>query len=90
MVTVGWLSEAVEKIWDFLVGTTVFLGISLVITPPTVSMPRVKGHTSRSTRSPDQQDSVINHLTTKRFGKIIVKIILVDIVMIGLIELICI
>lgn len=25
MVTVGWLSEAVEKIWDFLVGTTVFL-----------------------------------------------------------------
>lgn len=52
MVTVGWLSEAVEKIWDFFVGTTVFLGISLVITPPTVSIPRVSGHTSRRTRSP--------------------------------------
>lgn len=55
MVTVGWLSEAVEKIWDFLVGTTVFLGISLVMTPPTVSIPRVRGHTSRRTMSPDGQ-----------------------------------
>lgn len=52
IVTVGWLSEAVEKICDFLVGTTVFLGISLVMTPPTVSMPRVRGQTSSSTRSP--------------------------------------
>lgn len=53
MVTVGWLSEAVEKIWDFLVGTTVFLGISLVMTPPTVSIPKVRGHTSRRTTSPE-------------------------------------
>lgn len=50
------MSEAVEKIWDFLVGTTVFLGISLVMTPPTVSIPRVRGHTSRRTRSPNGQD----------------------------------
>lgn len=58
MVTVGWLSEAVEKIWDFFVGTTVFLPISLVITPPTVSIPRVRGHTSRSTTSPGRRNSV--------------------------------
>ena len=52
MVTVFWLSAAVEKIWDFLVGMTVFLEISLVITPPTVSIPMVRGLTSRSTISP--------------------------------------
>mmetsp|Transcript_254 Transcript_254/g.628 ORF Transcript_254/g.628 Transcript_254/m.628 type:complete len:364 (-) Transcript_254:17-1108(-) len=52
IVTVGWLSWAVEKIWDFLVGTTEFRGISLVITPPTVSIPSVSGLTSRSTMSP--------------------------------------
>ena len=49
MVTVGWLSEAVEKIWLFLVGITEFRGISLVMTPPTVSIPRVRGHTSSRT-----------------------------------------
>lgn len=59
MVTVGWLSEAVEKIWDFFVGTTVFLGISLVITPPTVSIPRVRGHTSRRTTSPAREEKCL-------------------------------
>ena len=34
----GWLSAAVEKIWLFLVGMVVFLSISLVATPPMVSM----------------------------------------------------
>lgn len=52
IVTVGWLSAAVENICDFLVGMTVFLPISLVITPPTVSIPSVSGLTSSSTRSP--------------------------------------
>merc|ERR1711937_539425 len=52
MVTVGWLSAAVEKIWDFFVGTTELRSMSLVMTPPTVSIPRVRGLTSRSTRSP--------------------------------------
>lgn len=33
------LSAAVEKIWDFLVGMTVLRGMSLVKTPPVVSIP---------------------------------------------------
>ena len=37
------MSAAVEKIWDFLVGMTVFLWISLVMTPPTFSIPMVRG-----------------------------------------------
>uniref|UniRef100_A0A2M4C6E2 Putative secreted protein n=1 Tax=Anopheles marajoara TaxID=58244 RepID=A0A2M4C6E2_9DIPT len=49
IVTVCWLSEAVEKICDFFVGMTVLRGISLVITPPTVSIPMVSGFTSSST-----------------------------------------
>ena len=49
--TVGWLSWAVEKVCDFLVGMTVLRPISLVSTPPTVSIPRVKGVTSRRRRS---------------------------------------
>ncbi len=81
MVTVGWLSEAVEKIWDFLVGTTVFLEISLVITPPTVSMPRVKGQTSRIASLSVQHISVIKHLardlaSCSIIAKIIIKNIL--------------
>ena len=52
METVGWLSAAVEKICDFLVGMTVLRLMSLVMTPPTVSMPSVSGFTSSSTRSP--------------------------------------
>ena len=46
------MSAAVEKICDFLVGTTVFLEMRVVITPPTVSIPMVKGLTSNNTRSP--------------------------------------
>jgi len=37
----------VVNTWDFLVGITVFLGINFVITPPTVSIPRVRGATSK-------------------------------------------
>jgi hypothetical protein len=42
-----WLSAAVEKIWLFFAGMVVFLSISLVQTPPRVSMPRERGVTSR-------------------------------------------
>lgn len=38
------LSAAVEKIWDFLVGMTVLRGMSLVKTPPVVSIPARKDH----------------------------------------------
>ncbi|KAG8238710.1 hypothetical protein J437_LFUL015268 [Ladona fulva] len=41
--------NAVEKTCDFFVGMTVLRGISLVITPPTVSIPIVNGFTSRRT-----------------------------------------
>ena len=51
MVTVRWLSAAVKKIWLFFVGMTVLRVMSLVMTPPTVSMPSVSGLTSSSTRS---------------------------------------
>jgi len=34
------------KVWDFLPGMTVPLLMILVITPPTVSIPRVSGVTS--------------------------------------------
>ena len=43
MVTAGWLSSAVEKICDLLVGIVVLRSISLVITPPSVSMPSDSG-----------------------------------------------
>ena len=46
-----WVSAAVEKIWDLLVGIVVFLSIRGVITPPNVSRPRVRGVTSKSTTS---------------------------------------
>ena len=49
--TEGWLSTAVENTWLFLVGMVVFLSISLVATPPRVSMPRDRGVTSRSSTS---------------------------------------
>mmetsp|Transcript_11648 Transcript_11648/g.49008 ORF Transcript_11648/g.49008 Transcript_11648/m.49008 type:complete len:384 (-) Transcript_11648:508-1659(-) len=49
--TVCWLSWYVVNVCDFLVGITVFLGMSLVITPPTVSMPWVSGATSSSRMS---------------------------------------
>jgi hypothetical protein len=41
----------VVKVYDFLVGIVVFLGIKTVITPPAVSIPKLKGATSRSKRS---------------------------------------
>mmetsp|Transcript_2038 Transcript_2038/g.7610 ORF Transcript_2038/g.7610 Transcript_2038/m.7610 type:complete len:283 (+) Transcript_2038:1189-2037(+) len=44
-------SAAVENTSDFDVGRVVFRGISLVITPPSVSRPRESGVTSRSTIS---------------------------------------
>ena len=50
--TAVWLSAAVEKIWLFLVGIVVFLSISLVATPPIVSMDRDSGVTSRRRISP--------------------------------------
>ena len=65
MVTVFWLSAAVEKIWDFLVGMTVFLEINLVMTPPTVSIHMVSGLTSRSTISPIRfkyQGGLVNYV----------------------------
>ena len=34
------------KVYDFFAGITVPLGMILVITPPTVSMPKVSGVTS--------------------------------------------
>ncbi len=47
MVTAVWLSSAVLKVWLFLVGIVVFLGINGVRMPPSVSMPNVKGVTSK-------------------------------------------
>ena len=45
--TCGWLSAAVEKVSDFEVGIVVLRSISLVETPPIVSIPRESGVTSR-------------------------------------------
>ena len=50
--TTGWLSAAVEKIWLLRVGMGVLRGISFVMTPPVVSIPRVSGLTSMRTMSP--------------------------------------
>ena len=49
--TLVWLSAAVEKISLFRVGIVVLRGISVVITPPSVSMPSESGVTSSSSRS---------------------------------------
>ena len=38
-----WLSAAVVKIWLFLAGMVVLRSMSLVFTPPMVSMPRDRG-----------------------------------------------
>jgi hypothetical protein len=43
-----WLSAAVEKIWLFFTGMVVLRSMSLVNTPPRVSMPRLSGVTSSS------------------------------------------
>src|SRR4030095_2103578 len=49
--TCGWLSAAVENTWLRLVGIVVLRSISLVMTPPSVSMPSESGVTSRSSTS---------------------------------------
>ena len=49
--TEGWLSAAVEKTSDFLVGIVVLDSISLVMTPPKVSIPRDSGVTSSNSTS---------------------------------------
>ncbi len=49
--TAGWLSSAVENTWLFFVGIVVFFSISLVDTPPKVSIPRDRGVTSRRSTS---------------------------------------
>mmetsp|Transcript_115796 Transcript_115796/g.321995 ORF Transcript_115796/g.321995 Transcript_115796/m.321995 type:complete len:237 (+) Transcript_115796:683-1393(+) len=49
MSSAGWLSLCVVKVMEFSAGSGVFLGISWVMTPPTVSMPSVSGVTSIST-----------------------------------------
>ena len=51
IVTALWLSSAVEKTWLFLVGMVVPFSMILVITPPSVSIPRLSGVTSRSSTS---------------------------------------
>ena len=51
IVTADWLSSAVEKVWDFLVGIVVFLSINLVKTPPSVSIPSDNGETSNKRTS---------------------------------------
>ena len=42
-----WLSACGEKTCDFFVGTVVFHGTGDIMTPPTLSMHRVSGATSR-------------------------------------------
>ncbi|MPN49189.1 hypothetical protein SDC9_196804 [bioreactor metagenome] len=51
MSTAVWLFSAVENTCDFETGIVVFLGTNGVITPPSVSIPRVKGVTSKRTMS---------------------------------------
>ena len=51
MVTADWLSSAVEKVCERLVGMVVLRSISGVNTPPRVSMPSVSGVTSSSSTS---------------------------------------
>ena len=51
IVTAVWLSSAVENICVALVGIVVFFSMSLVITPPSVSMPSDSGVTSSSSTS---------------------------------------
>ena len=51
IVTAFWLSSAVEKTCDFLVGMVVLRSIRRVNTPPSVSMPSDSGVTSSSSTS---------------------------------------
>ena len=49
--TLGWLSAAVVNVSLLDVGMVVLRGISVVATPPIVSIPRLRGVTSSSSRS---------------------------------------
>ena len=49
--TLGWLSAAVENTWLLRVGIVVLASMSLVITPPRVSIPTLRGTTSSSSTS---------------------------------------
>ena len=49
--TPGWLSAYVENVWDFLAGIVLLRGMSLVITPPAVSIPSERGATSSNKMS---------------------------------------
>ena len=51
IVTAGWLSCAVENVCDALVGIVVFFLMTLVNTPPMVSIPRLNGVTSNNRTS---------------------------------------
>src|SRR5213082_470739 len=51
MVRAVWLSSAVEKVFAALVGMVVFFSMSLVMMPPSVSMPSDSGVTSSSSTS---------------------------------------
>ena len=51
MFTTAWLSDVVVKLSVFFVGITVLRSMSLVSTPPSVSIPRVRGVTSSSSKS---------------------------------------
>ena len=51
MSTAGWLSAAVEKVSDFLVGIVVLASINFVKTPPIVSIPSESGVTSNNNTS---------------------------------------
>ena len=63
IVTAFWLSAAVEKICDFLVGIVVFRSMSLVNTPPRVSMPeRQRGHVEQQ----DVLDVALEHAALDR------------------------
>ncbi len=57
MLTAGWLSVAVEKIWPLRHGMAVLRSMSFVMSPPRVSMPSESGVTSRrrsSSTSPER------------------------------------
>ena len=49
--TPGWLSAAVENTWLFFTGMVVLRSMRGVDTPPSVSMPSVRGITSRRSTS---------------------------------------
>mmetsp|Transcript_80728 Transcript_80728/g.233462 ORF Transcript_80728/g.233462 Transcript_80728/m.233462 type:complete len:390 (+) Transcript_80728:69-1238(+) len=52
MSKAGWLSRCVVTVVEFLAGSGVFLAISGVMMPPTVSMPSVNGVTSSKSGGP--------------------------------------